>query len=88
MTRMLQSMKHRGPDSTGFALYAPPNGHIVMRYKLADANDARDFDFHERLERHRKEVEARLGNLGAQGHRDRARDGVRLPRRARRTRAT
>jgi glutamate synthase domain-containing protein 1 len=65
MTRMLQSMKHRGPDSTGFALYAPPNGHIVMRYKLADANDARDFDFHERLERHRKEVETRLGNLGA-----------------------
>jgi glutamate synthase domain-containing protein 1 len=65
MTRMLQSMKHRGPDSTGFALYAPPNGHIVMRYKLADANDARDFEFHERLERHRKEVETRLGNLGA-----------------------
>jgi len=65
MTRMLQSMKHRGPDSTGFALYAPPNGHIVMRYKLADANDARDFDFHERLERHRQEVEVRLGNLGA-----------------------
>jgi glutamate synthase domain-containing protein 1 len=21
MTRMLQSMKHRGPDSTGYALY-------------------------------------------------------------------
>ena len=81
MTRMLQSMKHRGPDSTGFALYAPPNGHIVMRYKLADANDARDFEFHDRLERHRKEVEVRLGNLGAQDHRDRAGDGVRLPRR-------
>ena len=24
MTRMLQSMKHRGPDSTGYALYGPP----------------------------------------------------------------
>ena len=24
MTRMLQSMKHRGPDSTGYALYRPP----------------------------------------------------------------
>ena len=23
MTRMLQSMKHRGPDSTGYALYGP-----------------------------------------------------------------
>jgi glutamate synthase domain-containing protein 1 len=65
MTRMLQSMKHRGPDSTGYALYAPPTGDIVMRYKLADANDARDFEFHERLERHRAEVEVRLGNLGA-----------------------
>ncbi len=65
MTRMLQSMKHRGPDSTGYALYAPPDGNIVMRYTLADANDERDFDFHERLERHRSEVETRLRNLGA-----------------------
>ena len=24
MTRMLQSMKHRGPDSTGYALYGVP----------------------------------------------------------------
>ena len=23
MTRMLQSMKHRGPDSTGYALFGP-----------------------------------------------------------------
>ena len=23
MTRMLQAMKHRGPDSTGYALYGP-----------------------------------------------------------------
>ena len=26
MTRMLQSMKHRGPDSTGYALYGPAVG--------------------------------------------------------------
>ena len=45
MTRMLQAMKHRGPDSTGFALYGPVSELMVMRYKLADANDARDFDF-------------------------------------------
>ena len=25
MTAMLQSMKHRGPDSTGYALYGPPS---------------------------------------------------------------
>jgi len=66
MTRMLQSMKHRGPDSTGYALYRPPDDHIVMRYKLADANDARDYEFSERLERNRREVEARLVALGAE----------------------
>jgi glutamate synthase domain-containing protein 1 len=65
MTRMLQSMKHRGPDSTGYALYRPPTTDVVMRYKLADANDARDFEFAERLERNRREVEARLVSLGA-----------------------
>ncbi|MGQ0668852.1 MAG: glutamine amidotransferase [Actinomycetota bacterium] len=65
MTRMLQSMKHRGPDSTGFALYGPPTEMVVIRFKLADANDRRDFEFRERLERHRLEVESRLGKIGA-----------------------
>ncbi|MDX6535290.1 MAG: methylamine---glutamate N-methyltransferase subunit [Gaiellales bacterium] len=65
MTRMLQSMKHRGPDSTGYALYGPPTSSVVMRYTLADSNDARDFDFSERLERNRQEVEARMKSLGA-----------------------
>ena len=65
MTRMLQSMKHRGPDSTGYALYGPADTSYLMRYTLADANDARDFEFEERLERNRHEVEARLGQLGA-----------------------
>jgi hypothetical protein len=36
-----------------------------MRYKLADANDPRDFDFADRLRRHQGEVQARLRNLGA-----------------------
>ena len=65
MTRMLQSMKHRGPDSTGYALYGPANGGIVMRYKLADANDPRDFDFADGLRRHQADVLARLRTLGA-----------------------
>jgi methylamine---glutamate N-methyltransferase subunit A len=65
MKRMLQSMKHRGPDSTGYALYGPADSHIVMRYKLADANDPRDFDFTDRLRRHQGEVQQRLRTLGA-----------------------
>jgi hypothetical protein len=36
-----------------------------MRYKLADANTPRDFEFEDRLRRHRQEVEARLTALGA-----------------------
>jgi len=69
MTRMLQSMKHRGPDSTGYALYgAPTAGRLVMRYKLADANTPRDFEFEDRLRRHRWEVESRLAALGARIH--------------------
>lgn len=69
MTRMLQSMKHRGPDSTGYALYGTPaNGDLVMRYKLADANTPRDFEFDDRLHRHRFEVESRLSTLGAHIH--------------------
>lgn len=65
VTRMLHAMRHRGPDSTGFALYGPPGELTVMRFKLADPTDQRDFDFSERLERSRREVEARLSKLGA-----------------------
>ena len=69
MTRMLQSMKHRGPDSTGYALYgSPENGNLIMRYKLADANTPRDFEYGDRLRRHRVEVESRLASLGARIH--------------------
>ena len=65
MTAMLQSMKHRGPDSTGYALYGQVQDAIVMRYTLADANDARDFDFEQRLDHHKREVESRLRAFGA-----------------------
>jgi glutamate synthase domain-containing protein 1 len=65
MTRMLQSMKHRGPDSTGYALYGPATKGVLMRYTLADANDQRDFEFMERLALNRQEVEARIRSLGA-----------------------
>jgi hypothetical protein len=66
MTLMLQSMKHRGPDSTGYALYGQPqDGRVVMRYTLADANTPRDFEFDDRLARHQRQVVARLKAAGA-----------------------
>ena len=37
----------------------------MIRFKLADANDPRDFDFSDRLERNRLEVESRLAKIGA-----------------------
>src|ERR671916_2859324 len=68
MTAMLQSMKHRGPDSTGYALYGPPSEDWVMRVKLADANTERDFEFADRLLRNKAEIERRLTHLGATVH--------------------
>lgn len=65
MTKMLQSMKHRGPDSSGYALYGEPQDSLVMRFKLADPNETGEFDFAERLERNRREVESRLSKIGA-----------------------
>jgi glutamate synthase domain-containing protein 1 len=68
MTRMLQSMKHRGPDSTGYALFGPHSGAFVMRFTLADANDPRDFEFEDRIQRNRFLVERRLRKFGAHIH--------------------
>ncbi len=65
MTRMLQSMKHRGPDSTGYALYRQASGDLVMRIKLADANANGDIEYADRLRRRREEVKARLRAAGA-----------------------
>jgi methylamine---glutamate N-methyltransferase subunit A len=66
MTSMLQSMKHRGPDSTGYALYHAPGHELVVRVKLADSTTPRDLDFADDIRRRRREVEARLRSAGAQ----------------------
>jgi glutamate synthase domain-containing protein 1 len=65
MASMLQAMRHRGPDSSGYALYGPPTEGWVMRVKLADAGRARDVAFTDRLLRERAEIERRLRALGA-----------------------
>jgi glutamate synthase domain-containing protein 1 len=65
ITRMLQSMKHRGPDSTGYALYGPPAEAYVMRVNLTEGNGVPDFELQERQRRHRDELERRLVGAGA-----------------------
>jgi glutamate synthase domain-containing protein 1 len=65
MTRMLQAMKHRGPDSTGYALYRPAADGYVMHVKLAEANGQRELDFADHLNRQRGEIEARIRAAGA-----------------------
>ncbi len=65
LTRMLQAMKHRGPDSTGFALYGPADDLVVIRFVLAEPNEAMGLGFEDRLERSRTEIESRLAKIGA-----------------------
>ena len=66
MTAMLQSLKHRGPDSTGFALYGRPEGdELVMRFKLAEQEDmTKGFDIHDKIKKRKTEVDRRIEELG------------------------
>ena len=68
MTSMLQALKHRGPDSTGFALYGTPQPkRQIMRYKIAEQDEARKgFDIRDRMRERKAKVEARLAELGVQ----------------------
>ena len=67
LTDMLQSLKHRGPDSTGFALYGnPKSGEHVLRFKVAEQEDMRHgFQIHDQVRERRAEVDRRLDELGA-----------------------
>jgi methylamine---glutamate N-methyltransferase subunit A len=66
MTAMLQAMKHRGPDSTGYALYRPASDGYVMHVKLVQADaGGKDFEFADRLRRQRADIESRLRASGA-----------------------
>ena len=67
MTSMLQALKHRGPDSSGFALYgkADPDRQ-VMRFKVAEQEDlAKGFRIHDQMRERKAIVDARLAELGA-----------------------
>jgi len=67
MTAMLQSLKHRGPDSTGYALYGKPQGkELVIRFKVAEGDEmSKGFKIHQQVRERRTEVERRLDELGA-----------------------
>ncbi len=72
MTSMLQALKHRGPDSTGFALYgaAQPERH-VMRFKVAEQEDvASGFEIHQQMRDRKAKVDERMAELGATLHED------------------
>jgi len=67
LTSMLQALRHRGPDSTGFALYGEPQGkRLVMRFKVAEQEDlAKGFRIHDQIRERKSMVDARLAELGA-----------------------
>jgi glutamate synthase domain-containing protein 1 len=68
MTSMLQALKHRGPDSTGFALYGlPQDGDFMLRFKVAEQEDmARGFDIHDEVKRRKAEVDKRIRSDGTE----------------------
>ena len=67
MTAMLQALKHRGPDSTGYAVYGEPtDGDYIMRVKVAEAEDMnRGRGIHQVLAERIAEVESILDEHGA-----------------------
>ena len=68
MTSMLRSLKHRGPDSTGFAMYGvPEENQYVMRFKVAEQEDlGKGFDIHQQIKDRRALVKSRLGEMGVE----------------------
>lgn len=68
MSSMLQALKHRGPDSAGFALYGRPQGdEFVLRTKVAEQEDlASGFEIHGKIATRKEAIETRLRESGAE----------------------
>jgi glutamate synthase domain-containing protein 1 len=68
MTSMLSALKHRGPDSTGFAVYGTPKpGELIMRFKVAEQADLKQgFDIHRAIEERRVAVDDRIRSQGGE----------------------
>ena len=67
LTSMLQALRHRGPDSTGFARYGnPTESEYVIRFKLAEQEDLRTgFQIHDEVKERQAEVDRRMEEMGA-----------------------
>ena len=67
ITAMLQALKHRGPDSTGYAVYGEPTkGEYIMRLKVAEAEDMEQGrGVHQMIADRITEVETILGEHSA-----------------------
>jgi methylamine---glutamate N-methyltransferase subunit A len=65
MSSMLQALRHRGPDSTGYGLYgSPTNGDLVMRLKLAETDELKSgYAIHGEIEKREATVDERLDEL-------------------------
>ena len=68
MTQMLQALKHRGPDSTGFALYGKGDeGVFVLRFKVAEQEEMRKgFNIHHLVRERKAMVDERMQEMGAE----------------------
>lgn len=68
ITSMLQALKHRGPDSTGFAIYGSPAlGEYVMRFKVAEQEElSSGFGIHKEIDKRRETVDERLRERGVE----------------------
>ena len=66
MTAMLQALKHRGPDSTGFAMYgAPGQNEYIMRFKVAEKEDlGGGSKIHREIKERKAAVDGVLKELG------------------------
>ena len=66
MTAMLQALKHRGPDSTGFAMYGKPGpNEYIMRFKVAEKEDlGGGTKIHRAIAERKAAVDTVLGELG------------------------
>ena len=69
LQQMLQALKHRGPDSTGYALYAENDGeNFIMRFKVGENVGEGSTSINEDIsvyDQRKKLVDRMLSDLGA-----------------------